>query len=153
VKNHKNFIGGALVGIGLMYLFNLDWGRRRRALLRDKSVHVRHRIADRLSGTARDLRNRTIGAAAELRSWLRDDAPSDEVLHERVREAIGRVVLHPSAVAAEVSVGCVRLHGAVLEQELDRLVRAVRRVQGTREVLNELQVYRDPDAVASLQGS
>jgi hypothetical protein len=73
VKNPKTFLKGTLAGIGLMYLFDPDRGRRRRALLRDKSVHLQHRIADHLSGTARHLRNRTIGATEELRSWLRDD--------------------------------------------------------------------------------
>jgi BON domain len=153
MKNPKNFIRGALAGVGLMYLFDPDQGPRRRALLRDKSVHVQHRIADRLRGIAQDVRNRSMGAAAELRSWLRHDDVSDGVLHDRVRQALGRAISHPELLVVEVADDGVRLRGSVLEQELDRLLRAVGRVRGIREVRNELQVYREPGANPSCQGT
>jgi uncharacterized membrane protein len=76
----------------------------------------------------------------------------DPVLHERVRSAIGRAVSHPGAITVSVSNARVTLQGPVLEHELDDLVDAVRRVRGVSEVVNELEMHRDPDSVPSLQG-
>jgi hypothetical protein len=65
----------AALGIGAlaMYLFDPASGRRRRALLRDQLVHARHEIAeiaDYTEGTAKDLRNRAYGLAAEARGMI-----------------------------------------------------------------------------------
>jgi uncharacterized membrane protein len=76
---------------------------------------------------------------------------SDETLHERVRSAVGRAVSHPGAIGVTVSDGRVILQGPVLEHELDDLLRAVGRVAGVSEAVNELEVHREPD-VPALQG-
>ena len=45
------FVLGAMVGAGVMYLFDPDRGRRRRARLRDRLIHGAHE-ADDLRGSA-----------------------------------------------------------------------------------------------------
>jgi hypothetical protein len=62
----------AALGIGAlaMYYFDPVSGNRRRALLRDKLTHVRHRASDYAEGTAKDLRNRAHGVVAEARSAI-----------------------------------------------------------------------------------
>jgi uncharacterized membrane protein len=152
MRDQGKLIGGLLVGAGLMYLLDPDRGARRRALVRDRTVRAGHKLGDGLEATTRDLRNRARGTAAELRSRVRRETVGDEILHERVRSAIGRAVSHPGAIRVTVWEGRVTLQGPVLEEELDPLLRAARRVRGVSEVVNELNVHRDPAGVPSLQG-
>jgi uncharacterized membrane protein len=145
-------ITGVVVGAGAMYLLDPDRGARRRSLLRDQGVRASHKVADGMSATARDARNRAVGVAAELRSRFRHDQADDEVLHERVRSAIGRVVSHPSAIEVTVSDGTVTLSGDILAAEVDELVHRVGEVRGVREVRNELVIHRTAEGVPALQG-
>ncbi|CAN5893806.1 hypothetical protein BH24GEM1_BH24GEM1_25520 [soil metagenome] len=152
MSDQGKLIGGALAGAGLMFLLDPDRGTRRRALLRDQAARARHKLGDGLEATARDVGNRARGSAAELRSRFRKEDVDDEVLHERVRSAIGRAVSHPGAIAVTASTGRVTLQGPVLEHELDDLLRDVRRVRGVSEVDNQLEVHREPGGVPALQG-
>ena len=152
MSDQGKLIGGALAGAGLMYVLDPDRGARRRALLRDQAARARHKLGDGLDATARDVGNRARGTAAELRSRFRREDVGDEILHERVRSAIGRAVSHPGAITVTVRDGRVTLQGPVLEAELDDLLRDVRRVRGVAEVNNELEVHREPGSVPALQG-
>jgi uncharacterized membrane protein len=145
-------IGGIIAGAAAMYLLDPDRGARRRSLLRDRVVHARNKLGDGLSATARDTRNRAAGAAAELRSRFRRDQADDEVLLERVRSAIGRVVSHPSAITVTVSDGRVTLGGHILASELDDLIKRVERVRGVKEARNELEIHQTADRIPDLQG-
>ena len=62
----------AALGIGAlaMYFFDPVSGRRRRAMARDRLVHAQHEAADYAEGTAKDLRNRAYGLAAEARGFI-----------------------------------------------------------------------------------
>jgi hypothetical protein len=61
---------GVAAGAALMYFFDPDMGRRRRALLRDKAVGMSNDLGEAATGAARDLRNRTQGLVAEAGSAL-----------------------------------------------------------------------------------
>ena len=152
MSNQGRTIAGALAGAGLMYLLDPDRGARRRALLRDQAIRARHRFAEGAEATGRDLRNRALGTAAELRSRFRRESAGDEIVHERVRAALGRVVSHPSAIEVDVIDGRVTLGGQVLAHEVDELLRAVRGVRDVVEVRNELELCESAEGVPSLQG-
>jgi uncharacterized membrane protein len=152
MKGQGPLLTGMLLGAGTMYLLDPDRGARRRSLLRDRGVHAGHKLGDGLAATARDARNRTKGAAAELRSRFRMDRADDEVLHERIRSVIGRVVSHPGAITVLVADGRVTLTGAVFSDEVDDLIAGVERVRGVEAVTNELAVHTTADGVAALQG-
>jgi osmotically-inducible protein OsmY len=145
------FIGGLLAGLGLAYLLDPDRGARRRALVRDKAISAGNKVAGDVGGAAADLRNRMRGTAAEVRARFAGEEVSDEILHERVRSAIGRVVSNAGAVTVTARDGRVTLQGPVLERELDDLLRAVRKVPGVRDVVNELEVHPGADKVPALQ--
>jgi uncharacterized membrane protein len=153
MTGQDKLIAGMVVGAGAMYLLDPDRGARRRSLLWDQGVHASHKLSDGLAATARDARNRTAGAAAELRSRFRADEADDEVLHERVRSAIGRAVSHPSAITVLVSDGRVTLTGPVLADEVDDLIERIKGVRGVTEVRNELEIHRSADDVPALQGA
>jgi osmotically-inducible protein OsmY len=152
MSGEGRFIGGLLVGLGLAYILDPDRGSRRRAIARDKAASAGRRLAERAEATARDLRNRAGGTAAELRSRFREDEVGDDILHERVRSAIGRVVSHPGAVTVSVVQGRVTLTGPVLEEEIDELIGTASQVRGVHEVVNELEVHPTADGVPALQG-
>jgi len=59
------------VGAGLAYLFDPDQGRRRRALLRDKTVAVTSSMEKELEGTLRHWSNRARGVVAQARGAVR----------------------------------------------------------------------------------
>lgn len=152
MKGQGKLIAGMVAGAGAMYLLDPDRGARRRSLLRDQGVHAGNKLSDGLAATARDARNRTVGAAAELRSRFRHDEASDDVLHDRVRAAIGRVVSHPGAITVTVSQGRVTLSGHILADDVDDLIKRVGKARGVSEVRNELEIHRTADGVPALQG-
>jgi osmotically-inducible protein OsmY len=60
-------------------------------------------------------------------------------------------VSNAGAVTVTARDGRVTLQGPVLERELDDLLRAVRKVPGVRDVVNELEVHPGADKVPALQ--
>jgi uncharacterized membrane protein len=102
---------------------------------------------------ARDLRNRSAGTAAEIKSRFQRRAADDEVLEERVRAALGRAVSHPSAIEVAVREGRVILSGPVLAEERAPLVATVNRVRGVSEVEDQLEPHSSTDGVPGLQGA
>jgi hypothetical protein len=151
MNQRGKLISALLAGAGLMYLLDPERGARRRALVRDKAIRARHKLSDGFGATTRDLKNRAGGRLAELRSRWRQEDVDDEILHERIRSAVGRVVSHTGAIEVDVLGGRVTLRGPVLQGELDDLLGAVGRVAGVREVTNELEVHPSVD-VPPLQG-
>jgi uncharacterized membrane protein len=143
---------GAGLGASLMYLLDPQRGGRRRAILRDSAVSAIHSGADAADATARDTRNRIVGTAAELRSWFQRDDADDDTLVDRVRSKIGRLVSHPHAIRVTSEQGVVTLSGPILQRELPRLLRTVESVRGAREVVNQLEDYKQAGDMSALQG-
>lgn len=137
---------GAVAGMAVMFLFDPVRGKRRRALLRDKLAHALNASTDRVGKTRRDMRNRATGAVAELRNRVRSDDADDDVIVDRVRSALGRVVSQPSSIEVSVSDREVTLSGPVLVDEVESLLDTTRGVRGVDCVVNRL-VVRDADAV------
>ena len=148
----SSLLTGFALGAVFMYTFDPIGGRRRRALFKDQFTHLARRTGDGLDATARDWSNRTAGTVAEARRRLRSDRPDDEVLVERVRAELGRVVSHPRAIDVEACNGTVRLCGPILTHEVSALLRTVESVSGVRNVDNQLDPHDRPGNVPSLQG-
>ena len=145
-------IMGAGVGAGLMYFYDPQMGRRRRALMRDQLISLGHQIDDAVDVTTRDLSNRAAGLWAEMRSCITSNGASDAVLAERVRSQLGGLVSHPSAIEVRAEQGRVILSGPILRDEIDRLLHGVASVRGVHDVENRLQVHDTPGNVPGLQG-
>ena len=140
------------LGAGLMYLFDPDRGNRRRALLRDKLARATTKTGDAIDATARDLRHRARGLAAEASHLFAKDDASDDVIVERVRAKMGRVVSHPHSVQVTADQGRVTLSGPILESEVNDLLKCASSVRGVTEVINNLEAHKQAGDVPGLQG-
>lgn len=146
------FLGGLGAGLAVMFLADPARGRRRRHRIRDQALHAAHRVSDGFGTTARDVRNRGSGLAAEAGSRLKKDEAADRVIEARARSAIGRYCSHPRAVTTEVVDGSVFLTGQILEAELEDVLDAVEGTRGVETVAHDLEVFEDPGDVPALQG-
>jgi osmotically-inducible protein OsmY len=147
-----SWLSGLGLGAGLMYLFDPAAGRRRRARLRDKAVHVVSRFEHYLDMAVRDVSHRAQGLVAETRAQLAGGAAPDDVLVERVRSKLGHCVSHPHAIEVKADNGRVTLSGPILEREVAVLLACVTSIRGVDEVENRLEVHRHAGTVPRLQG-
>jgi uncharacterized membrane protein/osmotically-inducible protein OsmY len=152
MKQRHVLLTGLGLGAGLMYFFEPDRGRRRRAHIRDAATHIVNAADDVIGKAVRDLRHRASGFVAEIDSAFRSEDVIDDVLVARVRSKLGRVVSHPHAVEVTADQGRVTLRGHVLSSEEDSLLKAVSRVRGVREVENKLKAHEEAGHIPELQG-
>ncbi len=69
-------ITGVGLGMALMYVFDPDRGRRRRALMKDKAVGMAHDVSDAVGSRGRDLSNRAQGLMHEVKDLLPHTDPN-----------------------------------------------------------------------------
>jgi hypothetical protein len=127
-----------------MYFFDPVMGRRRQARLKDKIKSAAYQLENALRGAACDLQNRAQGLAAETRAFFRSEDVPDEILHERVRSAMGRYVSHPGAIEVIVSDGRVVLRGKIPAGEMQALLRCVWSVRGVTRMASRSEDFHDP---------
>jgi uncharacterized membrane protein len=140
------------IGAGLMYFWDPSRGDRRRALVRDRVVSLRHDADDAIDKAVRDARNRMRGMTAEMTARLSDDGAPSWILEERVRSQLGFVVSHPRAIDVRAEGDTIHLSGPILKEDVDGLIKAVRRTRGVRDVVNNLEIHNEPGNIPALQG-
>jgi uncharacterized membrane protein len=148
----KVVLATAGIGAGMMYLFDPEAGKRRRALLRDKMIRGMHVAKGAVEVTSRDMKNRAGGLVSEMRHAFSKEEVSGDVLTERVRSQLGGAISHPGSIEVEAAEGRVVLTGVVLANELNNLIRQVRAVRGVKEIENRLQTHKESGNVPGLQG-
>jgi BON domain len=137
------FLGGLGLGALAMYFLDPTAGDRRRAVARDKFLKTTRRARTDVERRAKNLTNRAKGVAARTRSHFESDNPTDEVLAQRVRTALGRVISHPRLIGISAESGVVTLSGSVIEEESNALSQAVRKVRGVRDVVDQTEVREE----------
>ena len=137
------FLGGVGVGALAMYFLDPTSGNRRRAATRDKMVKAGQDTGQAFEGRARAMAGRAKALAERARSHFESDTPSDDILAQRVRTALGRVISHPRMINIAAKAGVVTLSGTVSEEETKGLSAAVRGVQGVRDVVDETAVREE----------
>ena len=152
MQGRIGLIAGIGVGSGLMYFLDPFRGRRRRAILRDRTQSISRRLANSVDKTANDIANRTHGLAREIESLWKPEEVSDPVLQARVHTRIGRLVSHPREIDVTANEGVIVLRGAVLESEASSLLAGVAAVGGVKKIDNRLRMYRNASGVPGLQG-
>jgi hypothetical protein len=105
-REQLTMLSGVGLGAALMYAFDHERGKRRRARLRDKLVSASNKAADAVSITAGDLRNHASGLYGSIAS---ESGPaSDNKLIARAAIEAGRFVSHPSAIEVTADQGRMR---------------------------------------------
>lgn len=146
------FLKGLGLGAGIMYFFDPDRGRRRRALVRDQAIATVNDLGDLVDKASRDMSNRAYGLVAEMQAMWTNEPVSDEVLKARVRAKIGHVVSHAGAIEVSVRSGRVTLSGPILSFEVAPLMAALATVPGVLAVDNQLEPHASAENISALQG-
>jgi osmotically-inducible protein OsmY len=149
----ENLITGVVLGSGLMFLLDPQAGRRRRALVRDKTVRWSRATSNAVNTSWRRIEGTSRGVAATVRH-LRygEEEVDDQTLEARLRMCIGRHSAHPRAIDVSVSDGCVRLTGKVLASEVREVLSCASEIRGVRAVDNALEVHDQAGNIPELQG-
>jgi uncharacterized membrane protein len=148
-----NLIGTLSLGALLMYVLDPRTGRRRRAQARDKIIRYARKTAEAVDITVRDLKNRTLGLAAETRNLVSKQPVSDDALTQHVRASLAPLVSHPSSIDVTAENGKITLSGPILESEVDRLLSHVSSIRGVTAVENRLEAHTQPGNIPGLQGA
>ena len=133
------------VGAGLAYFFDPKQGESRRTLLRDKANNLVSQMDDSIYAAVEDTRNRTRGVLSEWTAKLSSQDSPDWLLAERVRNALGRLSPHSRDVSVRAEDGKIHLHGSILNDEKDNILKAAAWTRGVREVIDELEVFYSPE--------
>lgn len=143
------FILGATAA-GLVYLFDPDNGRGRRARIADQMTSKLRGATHEVNAKLDDVHNRAFGAVAEA---LPDEKPeSDAALVQKVKsEVIGREPWGSQTIDVEAVDGVVTLRGQLdTSQQIEDLCDAVSGVTGVKDVTDLLHLPGQPakDAAA-----
>src|SRR5438034_402162 len=128
----KLALSGFGAGAAFMYLSDPDRGKRRRALARDQAVKTWNDFSGLVDKAQRDLVNRSEGALCAAKALFRQPFSDLDVLVQRVRSRLGRLVSHPHAIEVTVEDSRIVLSGPILENDLDCLLRGARSVPGVK---------------------
>jgi osmotically-inducible protein OsmY len=135
-----------------MYFLDPRTGKRRRALLRDQAVKLKHTAEDQADDLSHYSVDKARGAVHETSRRLRTEDVADDTLVARVRSAMGRYTSHPSAIEVMANNGRITLRGNILATEVQPIVSAVKTVPGVKRVENQLQVHEKAANIPDLQG-
>jgi uncharacterized membrane protein len=149
----RKVVASAALGAAAMYVLDPNKGKRRRAILRDKTRSSLTNISHLAQVSARDISHRVQGFRATARRlFMGSGATDDLVLIERVRAKMGRVVSHPHAIQIGAHDGRITLSGPIVGGEAAPLLDAVRSVWGVSGIDDHLVVYDRPESIPALQG-
>ena len=138
---------GALLGAAIAYLIDPQNGRRRRALLRDRSAALVRQGGRKTAGAGRAVAAEAYGVSQKVQH-LREEPKEydDATLAQKVQSEIFRDADAPKGqVDVNAEDGIVVLRGEVERPELiEELVERARKVQGVRDVQNLLHLPGNP---------
>ncbi len=163
-KNYTTAGAGLLIGAGLgaamMYLFDPNRGRARRAEIEGRTKGLYQRAGHTVETLARDIENRCEGMAAKAKH-LADCEPVDAPkLTARVRAKMGRLVRTPHDIKVDAEGGKIVLTGEIEASEAGRVLAGAMAVPGVTDVDNKLTLRhfetdglaRGAGAIASFAG-
>lgn len=148
-KKNKWFVfGGVAAGAAAFYFLDREHGAKRRAAFAAGARRMGGSAAESACDAANDGWHRLAGVSRELWNRVSREQPGDEVLVERIRSRMGRIVAHPHKIHVASDNGVVTLWGRAREQEIARLAHSVELMPGVREVMNHLEPHDEPEAAS-----
>lgn len=125
------------LGAALMYLFDPERGKARRAQLGDRVKSTAAEAEHSAEKLAKNVRNRAAGMKAKMSKT--EAAADDEILVARIRSALGHVIDHADRVEVSASLGYVTLRGELAEADIEKAVDSAESIDGVIEVDNQLR--------------
>lgn len=125
------------LGAALMYLFDPERGKARRAQIGDRVKATASEAEQSAEKLAKNVRNRAAGVKAKLSKT--EEAADDEILIARIKSQLGHVIDNADRVQVEASLGYVTLRGELPEGEIEKAVESAESVDGVIEVDNQLR--------------
>lgn len=155
-EGRPGFMLGMLTGFALAAFFLPGRAARRRALVRNRLVHVYKAGPRRMRGLARGARGHAAGMAHSVvvRSPLyRSEGPdADEYVKHRVESELGHSDLPLAGLVFDAVDGVVNVRGTVADAETaERIVRHIAAVGGVKAVVSLLHTA-DGTAVGGTAG-
>ena len=138
---------GALLGAAIAYLFDPQSGRRRRALLRDKSAAYMRKSGRETARAGRAVAAEAYGVSQKAQHLKQEPKEYDDAtLAQKVQSEIFRDADVPKGqINVNAEDGIVVLRGEVERPELrETLVERTRKVQGVRDVQNLMHLPGTP---------
>jgi osmotically-inducible protein OsmY len=138
---------GALVGAALVYLFDPQSGRRRRAMLRDRSAALARGGGRKAAQAGQAVTAEAYGVSQKVQHLKEEPQEYDDAtLAQKVQSEIFRDADVPKGqINVNAEDGIVVLRGEVDRPELmEELVEKTRKVQGVRDVQNLLHLPGTP---------
>lgn len=147
-RNALPFLLTGAAGAATVYFLDPDSGRRRRALVRDRSGAMLRRGSRQLRRLRRKTSSEVYGFKQKATHlWPEESAPAnDETLTQRVESEIFRDPKWPKGeINIQTDHGIVSLRGELSSRgDIERLEAAVRKVPGVRDVENLLHLPNTP---------
>lgn len=153
MKNPAVLLGTLGLGAGLMYFLDPNRGKKRRALIRDRAVHLTNVANKQIDRTAVDLRNRAQGVWFEAERLFEEQDFTDEELNAKVRTKLGRLTSHPHQIQTEVKDGKLNLKGYVLADEEQLVLNGLASICGVIKVENNLESHSSEENFPKLLGA
>jgi len=144
---------GAGLGIAAAFLFDPNRGPQRRAAAREKFVNGRRLLSEASGRTWEKLTKKAKGIFLGVTANLRLNDWDDEIVTERVRSRVGRVVRHPRALRVSARNGRIVLMGPILKGDLESVLHVACQVKGVQMIDNQMEIYDESGEVPGLQES
>lgn len=141
-----NIVTAFAAGAALMFYLDPNQGRRRRALVRDKSLSLSHDMRDYAGRKRTHLGNRMKGLAARAGfAGQQRDGIDDAQLRDEIVQKAALLLSNPMAVEIDVEDGVVHLSGRVPAGESDVLLEKIAAMRGVQEIDDQLDVESSTD--------
>ena len=131
------FITSIGLGAALMYLFDPERGKARRAQIGDRVKSTASEAEQSAQKLAQNVRNRAAGMKAKMSKT--EEAADDAILIARIKSELGHVIERADRVQVEANLGYVTLRGELPQGEIEKAVETAESVDGVIEVDNQLQ--------------
>lgn len=138
-------------GAAFMYYLDPVAGRRRRSLVRDQAVSVRHDAERYARAKSKRAADHVQGALAKTRAKIAPRPVDDEQLRERIRARLGHVIDHPSALEVDVRGGQVVLSGDVQNPEMEIAVETISKMHGVQAIVIHLTPHAGGEAPSTMR--
>ena len=143
-----SMLGAGAAGLGV-YFFDSKDGHKRRTRFIKQTKTVVAAAKHEAEKSLKDAQHHFVGGIACLSARLRNEEATDEVIVERVRSRMGRVVAHPHPIKVVSDQGLITLWGPIARHELLPLLYKVKATPGVKDIQNHLTAYDPKEEIPS----